>query len=78
MQVASAEVIINYFKRNNPIEATILPILQFVYFAATYFSRKRVNRFKYLLEIEKLEKMQESLSEGYKPRSAHDKMNKIY
>jgi hypothetical protein len=78
MHVTSTQLVVNYFKRNNPLLALAHQVLYALYMIMTLPSRRKLTRFKYLLEIEKLENMQKTLTEGYVPRTVHDKMNKIY
>ncbi|MGE3331770.1 MAG: hypothetical protein AB7J37_12605 [Candidatus Melainabacteria bacterium] len=71
-----------FFKRNNPMESMALAFAQMLYNIITFQSRMKLYKYKYLLELEKLEKMQETLTaQGYhipKEASSEAVMNKVY
>lgn len=67
----------DFFKRNKPLEMAVMQILQAVYFVITLRTRMKLNKYKYLLAVEKLEKMQTSLSESYKPTNSMGRLNAL-
>ncbi len=82
---ASPAAFINNFngflKRNNPVEAIALGMAQTLYNLVTFRSRMKLYKFKYLMELEKLEKMQAVLgAKGFYKASSSDsaKMNRVY
>lgn len=80
--MASPQVFINrtfdMFKRHNPLEAMAFSFAQGLYNLVTWNSRMKIYKYKLLLEVEKLERMQKSLHEDPVFQAQTKTMNKVY
>lgn len=70
-------LVMGFFKRNKPIEMIMMQSLNAIYFLVTLQTRMKLNKYKYLLAVEKLEKMQQSLSESYQPTNSCGRLNAL-
>lgn len=75
---STQQLIINFFKRNNPVEQLALQFFNTIYLLATMKSRMKLQKYKLLLEIEKLEKMQHSMYVDPKYQATTNAMNRVY
>ena len=80
--MANPQVFVNrtmdFFKRNNPFILMAFSIVQSVYFVITWQSRVKIMKYKLMLEVERLERMQQALYETPLHQAQMGKMNRIY
>ena len=76
--LAQTQLLMNFLKRNNPVEAVFLQVANTVYYVVTFQSRVKIQKYKLLLEVEKLEKMQKSMTENPVYQAKTTVMNRFY
>ena len=69
---------IDFFKRHNPLVMVAFSIVQTIYFVVTWQSRVKIMKYKLLLEVERLERMQQALYTDPVYQSQVGKMNRVY
>ena len=74
----SPNIIIDFFKRNNPIEAAILQIVQGAYALVTFQSRRKLLRYRKMLEFQKLERIEKTLNDFNPYTDKGVKMDRTY
>ena len=68
----------NFFKRNNPVEIAVLNLMTGIYNLITYRSRMKLIKYRYMLEMQKLERIEQTLN-GFNPYDYRgNKMNRTY
>jgi len=68
----------NYFKRNNPVEAFAMQMIQTVYNLVTLRSRMKLLSYRKMLEVQKLERIEKTLNQFSPYEVQGNKMNRIY
>ena len=68
----------SFFKRNNPLETMVMGIMTTLYNLITYRSRMKLLKYRYMLEMQKLERIEKTLS-AFNPYDYRgNKMNRNY
>lgn len=69
----------NFFQRNNPVEVVIMSVVQSVYNLVTLRSRMKLLKYRYMLEAQKLERIETTLNQ-FNPYelSKGNKMNRAF
>ena len=75
MYVALAK---SFFQRNNPVEAIAMNIVQGVYNLITLHSRMKLLKYRYMLEAQKLERIENTLNQFSPYEVQGNKMNRTY
>ncbi len=75
MYVALAK---NFFQRNNPVEAVAMGIVQGIYNLITLHSRMKLLKYRYMLEAQKLERIENTLNQFNPYEVKGNKMNRTY
>ena len=68
----------NFFQRNNPVEAVIMGVVQGVYNLVTLNSRMKLLRYRYMLETQKLERIETTLNQFNPYERQGNKMNRAF
>jgi hypothetical protein len=68
----------NFFQRNNPVETIAMGIVQGVYNLVTLHSRMKLLKYRYMLETQKLERIEHTLSQFNPYEIKGNKMNRTY
>lgn len=68
----------NFFQRSNPIEALATSIIQGVYALVTLRSRLKLMKYRYMLEAQKLERIEKTLNEFNPYEFKGNKVNRTY
>lgn len=68
----------NYFKRNNPIEAVALGMVQQIYGLLTLNSRMKLLKYRRMLELQKLDRIERTLNEFNPYEHTGKKINRTY
>ncbi|MEB3287217.1 MAG: hypothetical protein VKJ04_06910 [Vampirovibrionales bacterium] len=68
----------DFLKRNNPLIMILFSIVQSIYLLVTWQSRVKIMKYKLLLEVERLERMQNALYNDPIHQSQMGKMNRVY
>lgn len=68
----------SYFKRNNPIEAVAMGMMTSLYNLITLRSRMKLLKYRYMLEIQKLERIEQTLNSFNPYEHQGSKMNRNY
>ncbi len=69
---------VGFFQRNNPLETMIMNIVQSVYNLITYKSRLKLLTYRYMLETQKLERIETSLTSANVYELPGQKVNRKY
>lgn len=75
MYVALAK---SFFQRNNPVEAVAMGIVQGIYNLITLHSRMKLLKYRYMLEAQKLERIESTLNQFNPYEVQGNKMNRTY
>ncbi|MCE3234661.1 MAG: hypothetical protein K0Q50_841 [Vampirovibrio sp.] len=75
MYVALAK---SFFQRNNPVEAIAMNIVQGIYNLITLHSRMKLLKYRYMLEAQKLERIEKTLDQFSPYEVRGNKMNRTY
>jgi hypothetical protein len=75
MYVALAK---SFFQRNNPVEAIAMGIIQGIYNLVTLQSRMKLLKYRYMLEAQKLERIENTLNQFNPYEVQGNKMNRTY
>ncbi len=77
--VFSPHIILNFFRRNNPLEAMVMGFVQFAYNLVTFQSRRKLLKYRKMLEFQKLERIEKTLND-FNPYAHHKgvKMDRTY
>jgi hypothetical protein len=75
MYVALAK---SFFQRNNPVETIAMNIVQGIYNLVTLHSRMKLLKYRYMLETQKLERIENTLSQFNPYEIKGNKMNRTY
>lgn len=75
MYVALAK---SFFQRNNPVEAVAMGIVQGIYNLITLHSRMKLLKYRYMLEAQKLERIENTLNQFNPYEVQGNKMNRTY
>ncbi len=68
----------NFFKRNNPIETIAMSVMTGLYNLITYQSRMKLLKYRFMLEMQKLERIENTLN-GFNPYEHQgNRMNRHY
>jgi hypothetical protein len=68
----------NFFQRNNPLEAVAMNVIQTVYNLVTLNSRLKLLKYRYMLETQKLERIETTLTQSSVYELKGHKMNRTY
>lgn len=72
------EFSINFFRRNNPVEAVTMGVIQTVYNLVTYNSRMKLLKYRFMLEQQKLARIENTLSSFNPYEHTGAKMDRRY
>lgn len=80
--MASPQMILSltksYFQRNNPLEMAAMGLMTSIYNLITFRSRMKLLKYRYMLEVQKLERIEKTL-DGFNPYDYRgSKMNRNY
>jgi hypothetical protein len=82
MKMASPQMYIHlaksFFQRNNPIEAIAMNIIQSVYNIVTLNSRLKLLKYRFMLERQKLARIEKTLNDFNPYESQGVKMDRTY
>lgn len=67
-----------FFQRNNPIEAVAMSVVQTVYDLITLNSRMKLLKYRYLLETQKLERIEHTLNQFNPYEAKGGKMHRTF
>jgi hypothetical protein len=68
----------NFFKRNNPVESLAMGLMTNIYNLITLRSRMKLLKYRYMLEMQKLERIEHTLNEFNPYENRGNKMNRHY
>jgi hypothetical protein len=68
----------NFLRRNNPIEAMAMGLMTNIYNLITFQSRRKLLKYRYMLEMQKLERIEHTLNEFNPYDYRGSKMNRNY
>lgn len=68
----------SFFQRNNPVEAVAMNIVQTIYNLVTFESRRKLLKYRKMLEVQKLERIERTLNEFNPYDHVGNKMNRTY
>ena len=68
----------SYFQRNNPVEMILMNIVQTAYNLITLRSRMKLLSYRFMLEKQKLHRIETTLNEFNPYEHQGNKMNRIY
>lgn len=68
----------SFFQRNNPVETIAMNIVQGVYNVVTLHSRMKLLKYRYMLEAQKLERIEHTLNQFNPYEVKGNKMNRTY
>ena len=68
----------NFFQRNNPVETIAISVIQGVYNLVTLRSRMKLLKYRYMLEMQKLERIENTLNAFNPYENQGNKMNRTY
>lgn len=68
----------SFFQRNNPVEAIAMNIVQGIYNLITLHSRMKLLKYRYMLEAQKLERIENTLNQFSPYEVQGNKMNRTY
>ena len=68
----------NFLRRNNPVEAIAMGLMTGVYNLITFQSRRKILQYRYMLEMQKLERIEHTLNEFNPYDYRGNKMNRNY
>jgi len=74
----SFSVAADFFRRNNPIEAMAMGLMTTIYNLITFQSRRKLLKYRFLLEMQKLERIEHTLNEFNPYDYRGNKMNRNY
>ncbi len=69
---------IDYFKRNNPVEAVVVNMVQTAYNLITLKSRMKLLKYRFMLERQKLERIETTLTQFSPYETQGSKMDRRY
>lgn len=67
-----------FFQRNNPVEALAISSIQAIYNLVTLNSRMKLLKYRYMLEAQKLERIETTLTQASVYDFTGSKMNRTY
>ncbi|WP_303673497.1 hypothetical protein [Vampirovibrio chlorellavorus] len=68
----------NFFQRNNPVETLIMGTIQGIYNLVTLKSRMKLLKYRYMLETQKLERIEKTLNEFNPYENLGAKMHRTF
>ncbi len=69
---------VNFFQRNNPIEAIAMNIVQGIYNLVTLRSRQKLLKYRSMLEVQKLQRIEATLNQFNPYEHVGNQMNRTY
>jgi|GEM_PF-2527078 len=82
MAITSAQTFISmtasFLQRNNPIETMAMNMMTTIYNLITYRSRMKLLKYRYMLEMQKLERIEQTLNAANPHDYRGNKMNRNY
>lgn len=67
-----------FFQRNNPVEGMLMSVVQGVYNVVTLYSRMKLLKYRFMLEQQKLQRIETTLNTFNPYESMGNKMNRTY
>lgn len=68
----------SFFQRNNPVEALVMNVIQSVYNLVTLHSRMKLLKYRFMLETQKLSRIEQTLNEFDPLEDQGSKMDRTY
>lgn len=68
----------SFFQRNNPLESLAMNVVQGIYNIVTLKSRMKLLKYRYMLEAQKLERIEHTLNQFNPYEVQGSKMNRTY
>ncbi|WP_373531885.1 hypothetical protein [Vampirovibrio sp.] len=68
----------NFFQRNNPVETVVMGVVQSVYNLITFQSRMKLLKYRYMLEAQKLERIETTLNQFNPYEMRGNKMSRTF
>lgn len=68
----------NFFQRNNPVETVVMGLVQSVYNLVTLKSRMKLLKYRYMLETQKLERIENTLNQFNPYEMKGNKMHRTF
>lgn len=68
----------NFFQRNNPVEVVVMGVVQTIYNLVTLQSRMKLLKYRYMLEAQKLERIETTLNQFNPYEIKGNKMNRAF
>ncbi len=68
----------NFFQRNNPVEVLAMSVVQAVYNLVTLNSRMKLLKYRYMLEAQKLERIENTLNQFNPYELKGNKMHRTF
>jgi len=68
----------SFLQRNNPIETMAMNMMTTIYNLITYRSRMKLLKYRYMLEMQKLERIEQTLNAANPHDYRGNKMNRNY
>lgn len=68
----------NFFQRNNPVEVIVMGVVQSIYNMVTFQSRMKLLKYRYMLEAQKLERIETTLNQFNPYEIKGNKMNRAF
>lgn len=82
MAIASTQSYISmtasFLQRNNPVETIVMNLMTSIYNLITYRSRMKLLKYRYMLEMQKLERIEQTLNAANPHDYRGNKMNRNY
>jgi hypothetical protein len=67
-----------FFQRNNPIEAIAMSTIQTIYNVVTFGSRRKILQYRRMLELQKLQRLENTLNQFNAYEHVGSRMNRRY